>query len=75
MDMLYTDPVLNASIKDLEFSADFIKKTRQLRFVTLTDLLAYQPNDLLKLPGFGYRQLTEYIDFMEKENLGKYVMP
>jgi hypothetical protein len=75
MDTLYTEPVLNTPINDLEFSDDFKLKTGLLRFVTLTDLLAHQPNYLIQLPGFGYRLLTEYIDFIEKENLGKYIMP
>jgi len=75
MATLYTESVLNAPIKDLEFSNEFKQKTGQLRLQTLADLLAHQPNDLLQLPGFNYRLLTEYIDFMEKANLGKYIMP
>ncbi|MFA6084671.1 hypothetical protein [Mucilaginibacter sp.] len=71
----FAEPVLNTPINNLEISEEFKIKTGQLGFHTLASLLEYQPSDLLKLPGFGYRLLTEYIDFIEAAHLGKYIKP
>jgi DNA-directed RNA polymerase alpha subunit len=71
----FAEPVLNTPIVDLELSEEFKNKTGQLGFKTLASLLEHQPTDLLKLPGFGYRLLTEYIDFLEAAHLGKYIKP
>ncbi|RNL55570.1 hypothetical protein [Pedobacter jejuensis] len=73
--MPYAEIILNTPITGLEFSEEFKRKAMQLGFHSLTGLLEHQPSELLKFPGFGYRMLTEYISFMEKEKLGKYIMP
>jgi DNA-directed RNA polymerase alpha subunit len=75
MSTYFAESVLNTPIKDLEISEEFKRKTGQLGFRTLANLLEHRPSDLLKLPNFGYRMLTEYISFMEKEHLGKYINP
>jgi DNA-directed RNA polymerase alpha subunit len=75
MPATFDEPVLNQPIEQLAFSEEFKNKTGQLGFKTLASLLEHQPSDLLKLPGFGYRMLTEYIDFLEAAHLGKYIKP
>lgn len=73
--MLYAEPVLNTPITELKFSEEFKRKAEQLGFQSLAGLLKHHPSDLLKLPGFGYRMLTEYISFLEREKLGHLITP
>ena len=67
--------MLNTPINDLEISEEFKNKTGQLGFQTLACLLKYEPHDLAELPGFGYRMLTEMINFLESKKLGNHVKP
>lgn len=75
MSATFDEPVLNQPIEQLAFSEEFKIKTGQLGFNTLAELLEHHPSDLLQLPGFGYRMLTEMISYLEKRGLGKYVKP
>jgi hypothetical protein len=75
MPATFDEPVLNQPIEQLALSEEFKIKTGQLGFNTLAELLEHPPSDLLQLPGFNYRVLTEYIDFIEAAHLGKYIKP
>ena len=73
--MTCDEPVLNQHITELEISEEFKIKAGQSGFQTLAAILKYEPADLAKLPGFGYRMVVEMITFLEGKGLGKYVKP
>ena len=69
------EPILNTPISDLNISEEFKNKAGRLGFQTLAELVKCEPDDLAKLPGFGYRMVTEMISFLEERGLGQYVRP
>ncbi len=69
----FPEPVLNQPIENLNFTAQFRAVCKHLKFTALSDLLQYKPKELITLPGFDLRMLSEYIAFLEKQQLGFYL--
>jgi hypothetical protein len=67
------DPVLFMQLSELGFSKEFCVICEITGFHSLADLLERHTSEMLKLPGFNYHLLAEFIGFLEAKKLGAYV--
>jgi hypothetical protein len=73
MDRIYNEPVLNKPIRQLGVGKQFVLICEIAGYNSLGELLRKHTSDLLKLPGFTYHILGEYIDFLELHKLAHYI--
>jgi hypothetical protein len=70
----YPEPILNQPICELKVNEKFKEITKKYGYHTLADMLRVNnPYSFLEHPGFGYRMLTEFVNFLEKYRLGHYL--
>lgn len=69
----FAEPILNEPIHHLGLSTDFSLVCEIAGFHSMGDLLERHTSELLRLPGFTYHLLGEYIDFLECHLLGHYL--
>lgn len=70
----FPEPILNQPIFGLQASDEFKEITKTYGYQTLADMLrGDDPYSLLKHSGFGYRMLTEFVNILEKNDLGHYL--
>jgi len=61
--------LLSSTIKELPFSKEFRLFAEKQQLKTLEELLKLKVADFIKLPGFSYHILQEYIQFLEERQL------
>jgi hypothetical protein len=69
----FIEPILNKPIFQLGLSKDFSVVCELAGFHSIGDLLEWHTSELLRLPGFSYHLLSEYVDFLELNCLGHYL--
>lgn len=69
----FIEPILNKPIPQLGLSQDFSVVCELAGFHSMGDLLERHTSELLRLPGFSYHLLSEYVDFLELNRLGHYL--
>ena len=60
---------LEAIISDLPFTDQFKLTATKLNFKTLADILKVSSASLIKMPGFTYHFLQEFIQFAETNGI------
>jgi len=74
MQRSYPETILHRPLTELELSEAFKKASREHEFHTLADLLRIEnPYDILKLEGFDYHLLAEYVKLLEKYKVAHYL--
>ena len=73
MDRRYNEPVLNKPIRQLSLGKQFALICEIAGYNSLGELLQRHTSELVKLPGFTYHILGEYIDFLELHKLAHYL--
>ena len=61
--------VLQIAIKDLPFSSEFKFFAESNHFYNLAAILEMKVAHFMKLPGFTYHILVEYVQFLEERHL------
>jgi hypothetical protein len=69
----FAEPLLNEPIPKLGLSSEFTIVCELAGLISIADLLERHSSELLKLPGFSYHLLAEYIDFLEVHLFGHYI--
>jgi DNA-directed RNA polymerase alpha subunit len=69
----FAEPILNKPIAELEISTRFSMLCEIAGFNTLGDLLDRHTSELLKLPGFSYHIIGEYIEFLERYHVAHHL--
>jgi DNA-directed RNA polymerase alpha subunit len=69
----FVEPLLSAPVSTLDLSREFILVCELAGFHSVGDLLGRHTSELLKLPGFSYHLLGEYVDFLESHSLAHYL--
>lgn len=64
---------MKSSILDLPFSVDFKIMANNNKLKKLGDVVDTEIADLLKLPGFSYHCLQEFVQFLEERELAKLI--
>ena len=60
---------INKLISDLPFTEQFKSAADQMNFKTIADILEYDSGALIKMPGFNYHFLQEFINYIENNGL------
>ena len=63
------EKILNQKISELTLTDDFKKISSKLGYSTLKQMANEQVADLLKMDGFNYHILQEFVQFMQENNL------
>jgi hypothetical protein len=69
----YHEPLLNKPIRQLGMGTEFALICEIEGYASLGELLQRHTSELLKLPGFNYHLLVEYINFLELHRLAHYI--
>jgi hypothetical protein len=69
----FAEPILSKPIAELDVSPGFSLLCEIAGFNTLSDLLERHTTELLKLPGFSYHVIGEYIGLLEGYNVAHYL--
>ena len=67
--------ILHQPIAQSPLSNEFKTVTETLGFHTFSDLLQHRTTKLLSLPGFDQHLIYEYVDFLEKNQMGHLIDP
>jgi len=65
--------ILGQRINDLPFSEDFKKVSNKLGFHTIEQMANIPVTELLNLEGYTYHILQEFAEFMQQNDLYKYL--
>ena len=65
--------ILNQPIEDLNFSSEFIAFAKQNELNTLSEFIMLGTSKLDQTEGFSKRMLLEYISFLEKHDLDRFI--
>jgi hypothetical protein len=66
--------ILNRDIQSLPFSEDFKTKAAHFGFNRLRQIVDLHVADLLKIEGFTYHMLQEYIQYMQENKMAHLIM-
>jgi hypothetical protein len=70
---LFVEPILLEPIAQPEFSAEFCLVCEMAGLHTPSEILEHHSRDLIRLPGFSYRLLYEFVHFLEKNRIAHYL--
>ena len=60
---------INKLISELPFTEQFKLTANQMSFRTIADILEHDSAALIKMPGFNYHFLQEFVSYMEKNEI------
>ncbi|WP_216846740.1 hypothetical protein [Mucilaginibacter sp. L196] len=69
----FPEPILKLPISQLGLSEEFSLVCELAGFHTAGELLERHTSELIKVPGFSYHLLGEYIEFLETHHLCHYL--
>lgn len=67
--------ILDQPIAQSPLSTEFKTVTETLGIHTVSDLLQHRTANLLNLPGFSQHLIYEYVEFLEKNQMGHLIDP